>query len=274
MTLAVAALFPWGKLGQWTESLSKLGMGVPQAVVLLADSRWTYMAGSGGHEDIGAKLFSLGTNVGIVYAGHVQTGERCIAALQKRMRENRPEDLGKSASVAASVFSSTYKSSNCKEPLYFLIGASLPNKRAEVLRFSYANEFEPTPQHGVVALGWPETIKKFKEAESKAADDAFYSKNDYSLDHDRWALVLASAMRHDIIEAAVDETVGGKLMCAVIDERGFREIGVAYTESVNFEATNWIEVTPKPGELTTLHAKYQLPPAEANAPIECIQVSE
>ena len=73
MTLSIGALFPWGRVA---EAINAVGGFMPQAVILAADSRWTYSAGDKPYDDIGTKLFQLLGNAAAVYAGDVEAGER------------------------------------------------------------------------------------------------------------------------------------------------------------------------------------------------------
>jgi hypothetical protein len=75
------------------------------------------------------------------------------------------------------------------------------------------------------------------------------SKRVIPLTPDRGATWLSIALEFFILRLEVDATVGGGIQCAIVDGGGFRTI--QFTVSGPNDATEWEEISPKPGELKT-----------------------
>ena len=76
MTLAIGVRYPYGRLGQALANLPKARL--PEAVVLMSDSRWTYSEPQRRFEDVGTKVFTLDNSTAITYSGDVCAGEHCV----------------------------------------------------------------------------------------------------------------------------------------------------------------------------------------------------
>lgn len=74
MTLAVAACFPWGKLGRMRWAQPNI-VNLEQGVILATDSRFTIGAA---HDDAGQKLYPLARNAVAVFAGDVLAAQRAL----------------------------------------------------------------------------------------------------------------------------------------------------------------------------------------------------
>ncbi len=95
MTLAIAVQYPFGRLREALESLSKIRpLQCQEAIIFLTDTRWTY---PNRYEDDGIKLHDIGTSTVIAYSGMVNIAEHCISELKRKInsRDNKLIDVNK-----------------------------------------------------------------------------------------------------------------------------------------------------------------------------------
>ena len=267
MTLSIAALFPWGRLGRIFEALHFTNT---QAAILIADSRWTYEGWVKPFEDVGTKLFQITDDAGAVYAGDVMCGEEGIKKLTERHRKKLPQDRGRSVEIARSIFSETYVRHKAERPdiqgLSCLVGACSAQGKAELWYFGSDSDFTPIQKVGVQAIGSTKAVHRYKEMLLDIENEQFQSGINIPLEPEKWAIYLVAAMYVHIIEPKFDITVGGKIPCAIIDNRGFREVVVART---NDPTVGWTSTSPAPGELTTYLQRFE---AEARS-LEAAQIT-
>jgi hypothetical protein len=79
-------------------------------------------------------------------------------------------------------------------------------------------------------------------------------------------------LRFFVLDPEVDETVGGKVQCAVIDKGGFRTMRFSFTSDPEDPGT-WQEMSPKEGELETFLPRIRRDKKpSSDAPLEVYQV--
>lgn len=259
MTIAVAALWPWTAkqvvdLWDWqqlTGVRSNHFPPRPSAVILLSDSRWTYIDPSSphqriiGYEDIGTKLFNLATDAGAVYAGLVDAGEECLEKLASRFSKRRVERPV--TTMAQNLFRATYASRTTNYPLRILLGACTPDSIAELWSFESANNFSPSRLSGIQILAPSSNVEgTFLDGLAEVLIEV--SPQPYDLTPRKAALWLATALQYYIIERNIDITIGGKIQCAIIDKSGFHVATIARIDKpVNPKILEMY--SPRPGEL-------------------------
>jgi len=269
MTIAIAAKWPWERVLELSSRRNNAAF--PQAAILLSDSRWTISRPSDRddseiHLDIGTKLFQLSNDAGAVYAGDVASGEECLWRLARRFHQRRvdipPQEL------AHGLFRQIYANHQTDSPLRIWIGVCSPSSIAELWLFSSDHGFEPIESSGVQILAFPETEKVFREGLEVIVLDSFEnpsnipigpdlvpdtSKRIVPLTPDRGANWLAIALKGYVLMPDVDQTVGGKIQCAIIDRGGFRTISFTMSPLPNLET--WEDLSPAPGELITVNPR-------------------
>jgi hypothetical protein len=161
MTIAVAAIWPW----DYVLDLSGVpSAALPQAVILLSDSRWTFVDPTIPrplyYEDVGTKLFQISNDAGAVYAGHVNAGEECLSRLARRFRKKLVKKPV--TGMTKDLFREVYSRHNTKHPLRVFVGACSPGGRSELWYFGSERNFEPIKLTGIQLLAWPNTEQVFR----------------------------------------------------------------------------------------------------------------
>jgi len=284
MTLAVGVKYPWGELKR------VIGPNdcAPGAIVLASDSRWTLLdydlPNGAGHEDVGTKLFQLGNDVGAVYAGVSEVGERCLSALRERLsRANKPSSQN-SVNLAQQTFRHVWEDYLTSEAskqirpeyrcLYILIGACSKAGIAELYRFSSEQDFKPQVSSAPYAIGiegQAERLLGALEDEMRKRVDSELSLRSRHLD----ALAALSNLGrvpstfikpsdvafivghylNAVIWSGEDDRIGGKIQCAIISRGGFSMFPMSYsTDPTN--AGGWTKVTAQPSELQTMTGTF------------------
>jgi len=271
VTIAVGAKYPWGHLAK----LIPAGYGIPEAVILASDSRFSVRS-SGGFttaSDIGTKLFKLTKDAAAVYAGISRVGETCLNSLRWELRRQNNSSSARSRKIAQKTFRSVYRQQIASmklraedAPLYVLVGACGKHGQAELYLFSYANNFEPESLTGLKTLAWPETAKVFKSLLDNELDRAVENIQNQRSNSRQIPMVLLdpmpivadhvaifiSASLNRIIQSGSDRTISGLIQCALITARGVSTPQIAYTTDPSNEGPGWIKVTAKPSELKTV----------------------
>jgi len=269
VTIAVGVKYPFGKL----LDLYTGGGELPEAIILATDSRWTlrYPSGRVRHEDVAAKLFSIDSHTVVAYAGHSDLGESCLGELQRRLWAREPTPQGPGRLVAQETFRRVYKSYVASKkplphgelPLYVLIGSCGHLGQAELCLFQYCNGFEPQPLEDPYAIGWPEPVKRFhafldslievgvaKELSirERHPDLPIAELAPMPIKPDDIAIMVAASL-NDVLKAGVDDTVGGRIQCAVITAEGTSLPGLSYTTDPTNEGPGWTRATARAGEI-------------------------
>jgi hypothetical protein len=269
MTLAIGAKYPWGELNKLFAPTAK----PPDAIILASDSRWTYRSEAVPYQDIGTKLFSIGKHVGAVYAGGSQVGEECLDELRWQLRRQKGLGSQLGRDLAQKAFRGVYKTYLASKkwnpdecPLYILIGACNTLGEAELCLFEYQDDFMAKSVEGIKAIGMDNAVKQFdsilKNELKKQVDGELSLRRRWSkiaiadlvpmpIKPHHVAIFITSSL-HNIVESQFDETVGGKIQCAVITTEGISLPKISYTPDPTNEGPGFTRVTPRLDELRTL----------------------
>lgn len=259
MTLAIAAEYPWG---HWRDALPRGAKFAGAAVILAADTRWSYSDGR--VRDEGRKLWTLGTQTGLVLAGDVWAGEDGIRKLFEIGKDERFTNATQVATLAADVFSDTYHM-HLKEaaaqrrppcgPLYYLMGLVDKERNTAIVRLSSEAEFHPVFLEGVHAIGVPSAREKARDyLLRRMMNETNFGKN-LSTDPVPAALAVAGAI-DEVVGSAAEPSVGGWIQLVIGENDGWREIGMSVLEA-NADAEvndNWKDRSRPLSELITAQA--------------------
>ncbi len=271
MTIAVGVKYPWGDLSRLPPPNSK----IPEAVILASDSRFSKKQPDGYVPvlDIGTKLFQLGRDAAAVYAGISKVGEECFGELRWQLSQQNVLKSTHSKEIAQKTFRTVYKHQLAlmklepgDAPLYILIGACNKRGQAELCSFNYATDFNPEPLAIPKALGWPDTVDRFKkllrEELNKNVEEQLSLRHRYPqvpmaswvpmpIKAEEVAILIISILSR-IIESGSDKTIGGKLQCALINAEGVSLPEISYSPDPTNEGPGWTRATVNPHGLTTV----------------------
>lgn len=260
MTVAVAAEFPWGLLRRVAESLPGNGLASGGAVILAADTRWTY--GDRPPEDMGQKLWHIGPAVGAVFAGDVRAAEEALTKARRALRSANWNTLAQLGDVAGRVFQRVYLRHQAKRPdcgpLYFLVGTANVHGQTAVVYFSHANGFSPLFVRGVNAVGSTAGCAQFRQRLESTVAQSLERRGSWPLEIDVWAMLVTAALKGGVIDEAVDATVGGWVQLLIVDRTGLRTIRVSSTSGDPI-ADPWVEATLGHDLLKRYHELYRVP---------------
>ncbi len=258
MTLAIAAEYPWG---HWRDGLRGAKFA-GAAIILAADTRWSYSNGQ--VRDEGRKLWTLGTQTGLVLAGDVWAGEEGIRKLFEVGKDEKFSNATEVANLAADVFRNTYRT-HLKEadaqrrppcgPLYYLMGLVDRDRNTALVRLSSEAEFHPLFLEGVHAIGVPSAREIARDyLLRRMMNETNFGKN-RAVDPAPAALAVAGAI-DEVIGSRAESSVGGWIQLVIGDDDGWREIGMSVLESgADAEVNdNWTERSRPLSELITAQA--------------------
>lgn len=269
MTLAVGAKYPWGELNELLAPTAE----PPNAIILASDSRWTCRSGAVPYRDVGTKLFRIGKHVGAVYAGGSQVGEECLDELRRQLRRQKKPGSQLGRDLAQKAFRGVYRTYLASKkwspdecPLYILIGACSTLGEAELCLFECQDDFVAKPVEGIRAIGMSSAVEQFYSILKSELKKQV--QRELSLRHRRPQIPIAhlipmsiephhvaifiTSSLHNIVESQFDETIGGKVQCAVITAEGISLPKISYTPDPTNEGPGFTRVTPRPDELRTL----------------------
>jgi len=261
MTVAVAAEFPWGRLRQVVESLPGSSLASGGAVILAADTRWTY--GDRPPEDLGQKVWSIAPAVGAVFAGDVRAAEEALAKLRGaygRAKPALPQDFG---AIASRVFYRVYSAHQSRRrdcgPLYFLVGMANLSGQTAVLYLSHTSGFSPLFLRGVNAVGSAPGCDQFRERLERAVAESLESGGSWPVEIDVWAMMVTGALKLGVIDQGIDATVGGWVQLLILDRTGSRTVSISSTGGDPMDAASWDEATAEHAALKRYHGVYRVP---------------
>lgn len=232
------------------------------AVILAADTRWSYEDGR--VFDRGRKLWTLGTQTGLVLAGDVWAGEEGIRKLVELGRDYKFKSATDVATLASEAFHETYAAHVDKAnrgerppcgPLYYLMGLVDKDKNTILARLSNEGSFRPLFLEGVHAIGVPSA----REAARKYLLEKVMNQTDFgkslSTDPEPAALAVAGAI-DEVIQSNDEPSVGGHIQLVLNDGSGWREVGMSVLEAgADFEVTdNWVQRSIEVSTLKTAQA--------------------
>lgn len=224
MTLGVAASFPWG-WARTAYSSPTFPFPVSNAVILLADSRWTYDGLP--PEDRGQKLWPIsveaGHAIGAIIAGDVMTAEEALRSIRDNVRhiDGSPPSV---ASLASKDLSKVYQAHRNARPdisLHVIIGMADALGQTTMMCFDCRENFTPRFTEGVELIGWPSARDIFRERLPEIENLVRSRSNSHK--PESWAMALAECLYGEVIGSGEEPFVGGRVQMAIVDGQGLRE---------------------------------------------------
>jgi hypothetical protein len=269
MTVAVAAKYPWGVL----KELIPQGIVIPEAIILISDSRFSRKIPTGKLSDSGTKLFQLGNDVACVYAGVCELGEKCVDKLRVKLSRQRNPNSADSRKIAQDTLNSVYRHEVARlglnpseSPLYLLVGVCNKQGMAELYRFSYSEDFKPVWIEGYAILGWPETRARFGDLLSSKLKKDVESELSLRKKHpqipiaqlcpmpikDGNVALIMTAILSNVVEEGSDATIGGKIQSAMVTTEGVSYLGASYSRNPINPNPEWTRATADYANLVTI----------------------
>ncbi len=255
MTVAVVARVPWGDHGEMLRSIPGNTQGY--ALIFAADSRFTLEPPA--TFDYGQKIWRLtSADVAAVFAGDVWAAEEGLERVEQAIKRERPfnsrDDLPRLAQTEFSKVYTSHKSKRTSKkpgPVYYLVGTRYPTGQSDCMYFSYANDFAPRFLSGVNAIGWPSACDMFR----RNLDTGTHTLSQGTITSDplQWGMHLVPAM-NSVIEDPKEESVGGGVQWAIMDDAGWRTMSIDLSE----DAQNWKSITRTHAELERAKRRYHL----------------
>ena len=270
MTIAVGAKYPWGSLHRLYSSNTK----IPEAVIIASDSRLSVKQGTDfiPQSEIGTKVFQLGNDAVVAYAGISAVGEKCIDELRWKLSKKQAPSSSDSRKIAQDVFQTAYKHNLTlmrirpdDAPLYILIGACNKNGQAELYRAN-CPDFILEPIIGLNAIAWLNTKNSFfsllndelnKQVEAELSLRQRFPQIPIAnlvpmqIKPEDVAMLIVSALSR-IIEVGTDKTIGGKIQCAIVTKEGIVFPQISSTTDPTNQGPGWTVATAKQEELITV----------------------
>lgn len=259
MTLAIAVQYPFGRLREALESLSKtFSYQYEEAIIFLTDSRWTY---PDHYEDDAIKLHDIDVSTVMAYSGTANIAEHCIENLRTRINSGH-----KKRSNVISTIRRTYDfhkrdndaKSKPTDKLYFLMGLHMQTGGTVLLQME-SPDFKARYIRGIAGIGDRaayEEVKKIVVPKLNNISNFNRTEKHYFT----IACNVADAMRVLAIENSRFKTVGGLIQCWVLDRKGIHEHSLCYTEGPKGKRGHWHRATVKRDELTTFRDRFNLGP--------------
>jgi hypothetical protein len=261
MTVAVAAEYPWGRVRQVVESIPGSSLESGGAVILAADTRWTYRDRL--PEDMGQKVWCIGPAVGAAFSGDVRSAEEALTKLRRLLRRAKwrmPQEFG---AIASPVFQRVYSRHRAERadcgPLYLLVGMANSRGQTAVVYFSHTNGFSPLFLRGVNAIGWPPACDQFRERLERVVAEQLESGKSWPREIDVWAMLVTAALKRGVIDEGVDAKVGGLVQLLIVDRDGSRTVEVSSTGGDPMKAESWVQATAEHDRLKRYHGLYRVP---------------
>jgi hypothetical protein len=246
---------------QAVESIPGGSLASGGAVILAADTRWTY--GDRPPEDLGQKVWNIAPAVGAVFAGDVRAAEEALTKLRRTYRKAKPAQPQDFAAVASRVFERVYSQHQAKRakvhPLYVLIGMANLRGQTAIIYLGYASRFSPLFLRGVNAVGSPPACDRFHETLDRTVAESLQSGGSWPLEIDVWTMMVAAALKLGAIDESADATVGGLVQLLVLDKTGSRIVDVSSTAGDPMDAASWDQVTVEHDVLKRYHRLYCVP---------------
>jgi len=251
MTLAIAAEFPWGEHRRILDSLPFRSTTIDGAIILAADTRWSYDDGSVKND--GRKLWVLGEHLGILLAGDVWAAEEGIRRLRTAGRTVKFTSANEVVALAAKTFADTYSAHHRARPnpgpVHYLLGFVDSLGRTALARLSSDGGFNPIWLRGVNAIG----IKAACDAVAQNLNVATESEGFQNDDPTTWALRVVGAI-DSVIQDGTQPTVGGAVQWVLGTKRGWEQIGTsALDPDTDFLVdSNWRDTSARLEDLVSI----------------------
>lgn len=218
MTLSVVAKYPWGIM----KSLP--GGPGPEALLFVTDSLLTWKLPGVGY-DYGEKLFPIGRNAAMAYAGSSYLASKAVPRLQRNFP---PTSLVKAKTLTEEVQSEFAKARwEIALDLVALLGVYDPEVNRLILYgldSCSSPPFYPHELSGVHAIG---SSKHVGELYKKKLDEFVWGGGRVvSDDPFEWLNFMAIVLRKTI-ELEIASDIGGLVQTAIVDYKGFRWVSQA-----------------------------------------------
>ena len=261
MTLVVGVKYPCGPLRN---------LNIPQAVILVTDTRWTRyypISNKTEYVDIAMKLFTFpDLNAIVAYAGDVQSGEHCINEFMDQLDKNKKKNLQTSLYLAHKVFMRAYKyhvkrSTKKVFDLFILLGVCDNVGISRLIYFSSPN-FKPIFLEGIKCIGIEEACK---EVEDRINQDLCKPGNvKLQEDPEHFGMYVAGVMNDLIVRIGKYNGIGGLIQLAILTKDEVIQPSLYYTKDPTGKTDIWHKATALPNEVTTYQDEYKLGPDYIN----------
>lgn len=259
MTLAIAVQYPYGRLREALESLSKIRpLQRREAIIFLTDSRWTY---PDHYEDDGIKLHDIDVSTVVAYSGKVNIAEHCVDNLRRKVNSRSSKRIDVIDTFRRTFgFHKRYNDKNNVETgkLSFLMGKYLKTGEAKLILLE-SSDFKPKFITGIEGIGDRGAYEEVRKVVVLKLND-IANFDGTEKDYFTIAVIVAGAMRMLAIGNSSFQTVGGPIQYWVLDRKGITESQLHYTEDPTGAKDEWHRATAKRSELKTLKDKYNLGP--------------
>lgn len=256
MTLAIGVKYPCGRLQQALASLPHAHL--PEAVILMSDSRWTYSEPQRRFEDIGTKIFTLDNSTAIAYAGDVRAGEHCVKELERKLKNSNIKYIN-----INKTFQRIYKYHKKRDPktfrLLFLMGKYLRSGETKLIYFE-SPKFEHVFVNGIKGIGDGLAFNEVFEAVGPQINNLSRYTGKTEADTMEMAMLLAGVLNDKAIRNTKYETVGGPIQFVVIDRAGVHTSELSWTTDPTGTRDTWHRATARSDEITTYREKWNLSP--------------
>jgi len=255
MTIAIGVKYPCGRLQRALASLPQAHL--PEAIVFVTDSRWTYSSPSVYFEDIGTKLFGLTNNAAIVYTGDVASAEHCISELKRKLQNSALRKIN-----VSETFQHVYKHhlknrSSLKHPLIFLMGVYLKTEQANLIYFE-SPAFKPVFLEGVQGIGEMVAVNEVIEKVNRHINELIEGNiGDHTT---KLGILIASIVNDQAILNPKYSTIAGPIQFAIVGKDGITTGELSWTKDPTGATDIWHRATARKGELTTFQRRHNLSP--------------
>lgn len=230
MTLGIAALFPWlGLVESWPESVrliinSSPKFRPPPAIVMVADSRWTYSTGRD-FDDGAVKLVAVSNRALAIYAGDTIIGPRSLGRLTEELQSAGPERPSKMVRLARGCFQAAWRRFCVTDSkLQVCLGTYDPSSGLHLWRFEDSDGFRPREATGIETIGstkgrahfWEEVRERIEDRVGTPLTEAAFSNH-----IEQWGSALPLAA-WNTCTSQVDSTVGGPILIAYLTPGGIQ----------------------------------------------------
>ena len=264
MTIAIAATFPWGRLGRAVNAVP--GAASIGGIILATDSRFSYDKDY--HEDDGQKLWRLAPQIGAVLAGDVYIAEEALEQCERSLRlvTIRREVVAEVVSGTLKEVYAAHKRRRGSQinAVQILVGMASEPTEISILKFDAEHDFFPELEKDVQSIG--SARAKFT-AKMDEADEAFFTVRGtvWKIGIREWALRLVSTPFSDVVEPGDDDSVGGGIQIATIDRTGWSWCNVDRLRDLT-SGVSWEHASVAPDDVKQfMHEKKQPPLASVRS---------
>jgi len=231
---------------------------LPQAVILMSDSRWTYSKPGLKHEDIGTKVFALDNSTAITFSGDVRAGEHCITELGNKLRNRNVRYIN-----INKTFQRIYRYHRKRDPetsrLMLLMGKYLRSGETRLVYFE-SPKFEHVFVEGIKGIGDELAFRELFKKVGPQIDDLSIYMGKTQDDTMKIAMLLAGVLNDEIIPNIRYKTVGGPIQFVIVARGGVHTSELSWTRDPRGITDTWHLATARDDELTTYRKRRKLSP--------------